>query len=241
VINGLMQARQINGNGRPALGVLPIGRGNDFAFGADIPSGLEDACAALAQNTRCPIDIGRVTGGDYPQGRYFGNGLGMGFDAVVGFEAAKMPSITGVFSYLAAVWNTIFLYGTAPVYEISYNGQQVQKSFLMISAMNGRRLGGMFMVTPDGNTRDGLFDVCIAGKISQLGILGVVPKFLKGTQTEHAEVRIVRTDKIHIRAVQGTIPAHADGETVCTAGHELWIELLPGTLEVITRANGKCL
>ncbi len=96
------------------------------------------------------------------------------------------------------------------------------------------------MVAPDSNTSDGMFDVCLAGEISQLGILGVVPKFIRGTQAEHPEVQMVRTNKIQIRAVEGTIPAHADGETVCTAGHALTIELLPSALEVITRANGRC-
>ncbi|MGE5223154.1 MAG: diacylglycerol/lipid kinase family protein [Omnitrophica WOR_2 bacterium] len=238
VINGLMRAN-LNGNRPPALGVLPIGRGNDFAYGAGIPSRLPEACETLAHNLRCPIDIGRVVGGDYPQGRYFGNGIGLGFDAVVGFEAARMTHITGFLSYLAAVWNTIFIYSKAPVYEVSYNDQQVQKPFLMVSAMNGRRLGGLFMVTPDGKTSDGMFDVCMTGKISQLGILGVVPKFIKGTQAQHPEVKIERTHKIHIRAVEGTIPAHADGETICTAGHELSIELLPSALEVVTRDNGE--
>jgi YegS/Rv2252/BmrU family lipid kinase len=239
VINGLMQARP-NGSSRPALGVLPIGRGNDFAYGAGIPGELDGACEALAHNTRCLIDIGRVVGGDYPQGRFFGNGVGLGFDAVVGFEAAKMTHVKGILSYLAAVWNTIFIYSNAPIYEITYNDQRLQKPFLMVSTMNGRRLGGMFMVAPDGKTSDGMFDVCMAGKISQLGILGLVPKFIKGTQAEHPEVTIVRTNKIRIRAVEGTIPAHADGETICTAGHELSIELLPSALEVITRPNGKC-
>jgi diacylglycerol kinase (ATP) len=239
VINGLMQA-DLNGNGRPTLGVLPIGRGNDFAYGADIPLDLDEACLVLARNMRCLIDIGRVVGGDYPNGRYFGNGIGLGFDAVVGFEAAKMTRIKGFVSYLAAVWNTIFIYSKAPIYQITYNDLQVQKPFLMVSTMNGRRLGGMFMVAPDGNNRDGMFDVCMAGKISQLGILGVVPKFINGTQADHPEVTIMRTSKLHIRAVTGTIPAHADGETVCTVGNELSIELLPAILEVVTRSKEIC-
>ncbi len=36
------------------------------------------------------IDIGQVVGGFFPEGRYFGNGVGIGFDAVVGFEALKL-------------------------------------------------------------------------------------------------------------------------------------------------------
>jgi diacylglycerol kinase (ATP) len=239
VINGLMQAR-LNSSSRTALGVLPIGRGNDFAYGTGIPCDLNEACDALARNIRCYIDIGRVVGGDFPLGRYFGNGIGVGFDAVVGFEAAKMTRVKGFMSYLVAVWNTIFIYSNPPVFEICYGEQRVQKPFLMISTMNGRRLGGIFMVAPDAKSSDGLFDICMAGSISQVGILGVVPKFIKGTQAEHPEVIIVRTDKINIRAVAGSIPAHADGETICIAGDELSIEILPSTLEVVTRANGKC-
>jgi diacylglycerol kinase (ATP) len=237
VINGLMQAR-LNGTNPPALGVLPVGRGNDFAFGANIPSRLPEACQALASGPRRSIDIGFVTGGDYPQGRYFGNGIGLGFDAVVGFEAARMVRVKGFLSYLAAVWKTIFIYSKAPVYEVSFAGQQVKKPFLMISTMNGRRLGGIFMIAPDGSTSDGLFDVCMAGDIGQLAILGLVLKFIKGTQAGHPQVSIVRTNRIHIRALEGAIPAHADGETVCTAGSELLIELVPAALQVVTSPDG---
>jgi hypothetical protein len=40
--------------------------------------------------------------------------------------------------------------------------------------------------------------------------------------------------KIFIRAIEGTIPAHADGETICVAGHNLSIEMYPNALEVIS-------
>ena len=43
VLNGLMQAK-LAGEGSAALGVLCVGRGNDFAFGAGIPHSLEAGC-----------------------------------------------------------------------------------------------------------------------------------------------------------------------------------------------------
>ena len=60
VINGLIQ-----GNGGPdgtALGVLPVGTGNDFAFGAGIPLNLEEACQVVARGTSRLVDIGRMLG-----------------------------------------------------------------------------------------------------------------------------------------------------------------------------------
>lgn len=234
-INGLMRA-ELNGKDRPGLGVVPIGRGNDFAFGVDIPLALAEAVAVLVEGHRRKIDVGRVTGGDYPLGRYFGNGVGLGFDTVVGFEAAKIKWLHGATSYLAALVRTIFLYSKAPIYEIVMDGgAPVCQPYLMVSVMNGKRMGGMFHMAPDGNPGDGILDLCLAGQVPQLKILPLAAKFISGTQKEHSAVKMVRAKQVTIRAIEGTIPAHADGETICTAGSALAIDLFPLALEVISR------
>jgi diacylglycerol kinase (ATP) len=234
VINGLMLA-ELNGNKRPALGVLPMGRGNDFAYGVSIPTELKEAVDVLVQGNRRTIDVGRVTGGDYPQGRYFGNGVGLGFDTVVGFEAAKIKWLHGAASYLVALVRTIFLYSKAPVYEIVMDeGEAVQQPFLMVSVMNGNRMGGSFHMAPDGKPDDGNFDLCLAGQVAQLKILPLAAKFISGTQKNHPAVKMTRARKVTIRAVEGSIPAHADGETICIAGQALIIDLYPAVLEVVT-------
>lgn len=237
VINGLMTAN-MNGRKLPALGVLPIGTGNDFSFGAGIPQKIDDACETVAHGQRHQIDVGQVTGGDFPQGRYFGNGIGLGFDTVVGFEAAKITWLHGAASYFAALVKTIFLYAHAPVYEISIDGAVQQKAFLMVSVMNGRRMGGAFMTAPQSDPGDGSFDLCLAGQVSQIAILPLALRFINGSQGEHPAVEMARGRQITIRAVEGTIPAHADGETVCTAGKALTVQIYPAALEVVTRSNG---
>jgi len=237
VVNGLMQAK-LNGNGRPALAVLPVGRGNDFAYGVGIPQEIADAVNVLAGGHRRKIDLGRFVGGDYPQGRYFANGVGLGFDTVVGFEAAKIKWLHGAASYLAALVRTIFLYAKAPVYEIVMDGETLRQPFLMVSIMNGRRMGGSFYMTPDSDPADETFDLCLAGQVGQLAILPLAIKFFSGTQAKHPAVRMAKARQISVRAIQGAIPAHADGETICTAGQELFVELIPGSLEVITIPDG---
>ena len=237
VVNGLMQAK-LNGSGRPVLAVLPVGRGNDFAYGVGIPLETAAAVSVLAGGHRRKIDLGRFVGGDYPQGRYFANGIGLGFDTVVGFEAAKFRWLHGAASYLAALVRTIFLYAKAPVYEIVMDGETLHQPFLMVSIMNGRRIGGSFYMTPDSDPADGTFDLCLAGQVSQLAILPLAIKFFSGTQGKHPAVRMAKARQVSVRAIQGTIPAHADGETICTAGQELFVELIPGSLEVITIPDG---
>jgi diacylglycerol kinase (ATP) len=237
-INGLMQTRQ-NGKIGTALGVLPIGRGNDFAFGNHIPENIAGAVDILVEGYRRPIDIGRVTGGDYPNGRYFGNVVGMGFDTIVGFEAAKFKRLNGAMSYLAAVVKTIFLYAHAPVYEIEIDGKITRQPFLMISIMNGRRVGGSFMMAPDGDPGDGIFDLCLADQVSQIRILPLAVTFMNGTQARSSAVKMTRGKRVSIRAVEGTIPAHADGETICEAGQSLEVELFPAALEVVVSKDRK--
>ena len=159
------------------MGMLAIGRGNDFAFGAGIPKGVEAGCRVITEGYRKKIDIGWVVGGDYPDGRYFGNGVGIGFDAVVGFEAQKMTRLTGFLSYIVAALKTIFLYYQAPLIRIEYDNQELVLPALMVSIMNGRRMGGGFMMAPTSSMLDGLLDLCIARQVSRGRILTLIPHF----------------------------------------------------------------
>jgi diacylglycerol kinase family enzyme len=221
------------------MGALCIGRGNDFAYGVGIPSDLVAGCQVLAEGTRRLIDVGRVTGGLYPEGRYFGNGIGIGFDAVVGFEAAKMTRLSGFPSYLVAVFKTVFLYYKAPVVQIECNGEQFSQSALMISVMNGQRMGGGFLMAPHGLPDDGLFDLCIARQVSRSRIFGLIPHFLRGTQATQEAVRTGQAQEVLVTAVEGVLPAHADGETLCIDGKRLELELLPRQIEIVAAKRGR--
>ena len=233
VLNGLMRAKQAGAH-ETAMGVLCVGRGNDLAYGLGIPLDLEAGCRTLAQGQRRRIDVGRATGGLYPQGRYFGNGIGIGFDAVVGFEAAKLTWLHGYPSYLVAVLRTVFLYYKAPLTTIEYDGQTLTQPSLLISIMNGRRMGGGFLMAPQGEPDDGWLDLCIAREVSRTRIFGLIPHFMRGSQATQAPIRTGRTRRVTIRSIEGTLPAHADGETLCVEGQELVIDLLPQQIEVVT-------
>lgn len=232
VINGLMQAK-VAGFAESKLAVLPVGSGNDFSYAVNIPPDLPDSLPLLINQRSTRIDIGKVTGGFYPQGRYFGNGVGIGFDAVVGFQAAKIKWLRGFSAYILATLQTVFLYYKAPSVHLEYSGFAVDKKLLMISIMNGKRLGGGFYVTPDADQSDGLLDLCIAPGVTRTRIFGLIPHYLKGTQASQPEISTAQTVKISIQAASGTLPAHADGETICFEGDRLEIEVIPNALEVI--------
>lgn len=237
VLNGLVRSRRLGGAGPAALGVISVGRGNDFAYGVGIPADLDSACRALADGHRRRLDVGFVRGGDYPDGRYFGNGVGIGFDAVVGFEALKLKRLHGFPSYIVAALKTIFLYFQAPTLQIAIGDETLTQPSLMVSIMNGRRMGGGFMMAPEGVVDDGQFDLCIVRQVSRMAILGLIPKFMQGVQASHPAVVNRRAGRVVVTALQGSLPAHADGETLCVAGQCLQIEILPDMLDVIVPAE----
>ena len=233
VINGIFSV-PTSQKARPVLAVLPVGRGNDFAFSMGIPTDLDASCNLLAHDPQKKIDVGRVVSERFPDGLYFGNGVGMGFDAVVGFVAAKMK-ISGMLSYLVAAVKTMFIYFKAPQVELTLDGQSSTFSALMISIMNGRRMGGSFMMAPNSKSNDGLFDLCIVNEVPRKALPGLMGLIMKGTQATHPAVKTPRASKITLRAIKGSLPAHADGVTLCEEGQELSIEILPSVLTIITR------
>jgi len=238
VLNGLMRAKN-HGATKTAMGIITVGTGNDFAYGMNIPGNFEECFLVLKEDKRRLMDIGLVKGGDYPEGRYFGNGVGMGFDAAVGFEAVKIRWTRGLLAYLIAALRTIFLYFKAPLVQITYDGTSIEQESLMTSIMNGQRMGGGFYMAPNGDPGDGWLDLCIAASASKLRIFQLITFFMKGTQATQPEVKTARARKISITALKGTMPAHCDGETLCYEGTKLDIELFPQQIEFITSGKTK--
>ncbi len=191
----------------------------------------------LAEGNRGRIDGGWAAGGDFPKGRHFGNGVGIGFDAVVGFEALKMKRLQGFLSYLAAALKTIMLYYRAPLVRIEFDGEMITQPSLMVSIMNGRRMGGVFMMTPEAEIDDGKFDLCIAEQVGRLTMLALIARFTRGTQATHASIRTGRARRVVVTALEGALPAHADGETLCTNGQRLSLELHARQIEMLCQAE----
>ncbi len=233
VLNGLVRAGE-EGKGRPAMGVVTVGRGNDFAYGVDLPHNLEEDVHALALGQARPVDVGRLFGGLYPRGRVFANGVGIGFDAVVGFESVKLAPLSGFASYLVAALKTILLYYHAPRVQIELDDETITQPSLMVSIMNGKRMGGGFYMAPQSQPNDGLFDLCIAGAVSRLEIFGLILRFMRGTQAGHPAIQFRRSKRVTVSAMTGALPAHADGETMSLRADRLQMEILPAAIDLVT-------
>jgi len=219
------------GDRPPSLGIIPFGRGNDLAFGLGVPFELDAAAGAIAEDRPGPFDIGIVRGGDYPEGRYFGNGVGIGFDARVGFVAAKFRHIHSSLTYTLGALSIFALFPEPPDVRISsaslaYDGQCQQ-----ISIMNGSRMGGSYYMAPEARIDDGTLDLCIVGKTSRLELAGLILRYTKGSQAGQPKVRMAKANSVVVEAVRGSLAVHADGETICESGSRIEVTCLAGALQ----------
>jgi len=243
VINGLLAAcgeRGPQGEGCATLGLIPIGSGNDFAWMIGAAPGvrrtrdlrtLEEAVKKLAAGKTRVIDVGRICD-ESGNCRYFGNGVGIGFDGIVNIESRKIKWVRGFVMYTLAVLKTMWLYYRAPRAVIELDEQRIEKNLLMISVANGRRYAGGFYVAPQAEADDGYFDVGMVDQISRLEMFGLIPKFLNGTQTTDPHIHMTRARRVTVSCDEG-YAVHADGEIFATAAKSLTMELLPHKLKVI--------
>lgn len=231
-INGLMRGRR-EGMRAPALGVLSLGTGNDFAASLNIPRMIEKNLHAIRQNRRRWIDVGLISGCGLPNSRYFGNCVGIGFDAAGGVLAERITWTGGLLAYLIAAIQNIFIYYKAPTLEIRLDTEIIRMPSLLVSVMNGRRIGGGFWTAPNASLDDGLFDLCIAEEVSRPRMLTLLPHFLKGTQATQPEIQMKKATSVKIIAIQGVMPLQTDGEILDAACNEVTIQILPKQLEII--------
>jgi diacylglycerol kinase (ATP) len=238
VINGLLAAR--GEKSCATLGLIPIGSGNDFAWMMGAAPGvrrtrdlrtIEEAVKKLAAGKTRVIDVGRICD-ESGNCRYFGNGVGIGFDGIVNMESRKIKWGRGFVMYTLAVLKTMWLYYRAPRAVIELDEQRIEKNLLMISVANGRRYAGGFYVAPQAEADDGYFDIDLVSQMSRLQMLCLIPKFLNGTQASDPHIQMTRAKRVTVRCDAG-YAVHADGEIYATAAKALTMELAPKKLSVI--------
>jgi diacylglycerol kinase (ATP) len=229
VVNGLMATS--DGREVGTLGIIPVGSGSDFANNVGVPPDLQGACRRLACGQRRTVDVCRIAVDGQPA-CYFDNTVNIGFGGVVTREALKVKWLRGIALYLPVVLKTVFLYYKALPTTIEYDGQVLEMQTVMIAIANGPREGGGFYVAPQAQPDDGLLDLCIVREMGRLGMLAVIPDFMKGTHVGHKKITMLQTRKVTISSPDDLI-AHADGEMLCTEAHRLEFEILPRRLRVL--------
>lgn len=228
VVNGLLQAPLAeDGATRPALGVIPLGTGNDFAKLLGVFRFPPEAAAArIARAETAIFDVGKALG------EYFDNILGVGFDAEAVRQANKIRRLKGIAVYLAAIYKT-FVFFKPPVLEIEAREHRETGEMMMLAAAIGVSAGGGFYIAPQADPKDGLLDVCLIRKVSTATFLRSVPKVMKGTHGSLNEVTMFRTESVTIRSTGAPLVLHLDGELREPGLTEVKVTIEPKRLRVL--------
>jgi YegS/Rv2252/BmrU family lipid kinase len=211
------------------LGVLPGGRGNDFARVLGIPREAVAACKVLSTGEVRSLDLGQVGS------RTFIGIASCGFDSVANRIANETTLVHGnlVYAYGAlralAGWKpatfTITLDGQGPRTVTGYT----------IAAANSKAYGGGMLMAPDASLTDGLLDVVIVGQERKLRFLRRLPTVFNGTHVRHANVEVLRCSSVQVQASR-PFTLYADGDPI--AELPATIRVLPGAVQAIVPSPG---
>jgi YegS/Rv2252/BmrU family lipid kinase len=217
-----------------ALGIVPVGSGNDFIKNLGIPRDVRSAIALLLSGRPGQfVDLGHVVvDGRKSDGSYFVNGMGVGFDAEVAVRTQSIPYLSGTALYLAAVLQTLGKY-RAPDFAITIDGVKSTSRRLLIAVGNGVCAGGGFYLTPDARIDDGKLDVCSIREKTVPSILRLMPSVMRGQHRSIPGVTLTSGEAILIEASK-PVAVHADGEILGKAVRRLEIVVKAKALRVLS-------
>ena len=208
VVNAIMEFPKEK---RPALGVLPLGSGNDFSYAVGMDPNPAKALRQIFTGTESWVDIGKVVD-DRGRTEYFDNTVGIGFDAIVTIHSHKMLFVRGLMMYVMAVLKTIFLNHRALGVEVTMDGdRKYQEKLIMFTLCNGGREGGGFHLYPDAKNGDGIFHFITVPNVSRMMMLRFIPMFMNGTHLKHPKVNFGDFKEMEIKS-DSAMFIHIDGE-----------------------------
>ncbi len=230
VLNGLMQ---IDTAARPALGILPIGSGNDTCRTLGIPRGLSSAIMVLRSGVRRKYDLGRCND------IYFNNSFSIGLDAEVTAKAVEFKATTplsGLPLYLLSLVYVLFKQLRRYRFALSVDTEESRDvEVLLMAATNGPTYGGGFAITPNSTPDDGLFDTCTIAPLSLPQTLLRLPFVVVGKHTGMSPVTMSRHQAISIESPT-PLPAQIDGEVFLENSYV--IKMLPLAIEYVVPRVG---
>lgn len=194
-----------------ALGIVPLGTGNDAATSVGVPTHKPEAAVqvVLEGNVRT-FDVGRAETAD-GRVRHFLCVLSTGFDSMVNERANQMTRPSGDARYVVAMLAELRQFSPIP-YRVVVDGVLVEDDAMLVSLGNGPCFGGGMRVCPAADLHDGMLDMLWVHSISRPELLKVFPRIFKGTHVTHPAVSEQAVRVVHIDA-PGQV-AYADGERV---------------------------
>ena len=207
-----------------ALGIIPLGSGNDFLRSLVGDVDLQKALQCLREGKPTPVDVGEANG------RFYLNSLGMGIDGQIAEDFIRWKFLRGELGYL---WAALYEVARFRPFELRVRSDAGDFTIpgLMVSVMNGSHTGGGFHLAPGASLTDGALNFVA---IRHYPRIFRVPILLKVRAGKHLELRGVKTTPVRWVEARTDRPlrVYVDGELLPRTA-ELSVRVHPGALLVV--------
>ena len=159
--------------------IVPAGSGNDFQRLVYGNIDEQTVYEKSVSKTTASYDLGVCNG------RFFLNGVGIGFDGSVARQTVRMklPFIASSWKYWIAIFKNVLFYKSKPITIIAEDLELTDRLF-MVAVANGTDYGGGFKISPWSKADDGVFDLVLLHKMHPLKRLLKIPQVKAGKHGE---------------------------------------------------------
>jgi YegS/Rv2252/BmrU family lipid kinase len=210
------------------LGVLPGGRGNDFARMLGIPGSPPAACEVLATGEVRGLDLGVI--GE----RTFIGIASCGFDSVANRIANETTLVRGRLVYAYGMLRALAGWRPATFTVTIDGGPPRALSGYTVATANSRYYGGGMMLAPDATLQDGMLDIVLILDAPKLRFLRRAPAVFTGAHVRLENVELLRGSTIEISASR-PFTMYADGDPI--AELPVTVGVLPGAVKTLVPAT----
>ena len=213
------------------LGVLPAGRGNDFARMLDLPSTPAEQAAVLLAGQVRSVDLIAY------DGRLVAGSVYAGVDARAATLVDRTRLLPGSLQYPYAALRSLATYRPGH-YRLSVDGDEREVAAATVVVANSAYYGKGMRIAPSAAVADGLLDVVVIEAASRLALMRALPGVYAGSHVDRAEVHLLTGSRVEIRGrARGPIPVGGDGEPLGTLPDldepPALVEVRPGALRVL--------
>jgi YegS/Rv2252/BmrU family lipid kinase len=213
--------------GDGVLGVLPGGRGNDFARALKIPLDPTAACSVLAHGSISRLDMGQV--GD----RTFIGIASCGFDSIANRIANETRLVRGNLVYAYGALRALAGWRPATFNVRIDGGESRTVTGFTVAVANSNFYGGGMMLAPGANLNDGMLDVVIISKMRKARFLRLLPTVFRGAHVRQASVQVRRAHTVEISSSR-PFEMFADGDPISEL--PVTVRVLAGAVRAIVPA-----
>ena len=230
---GLVAARDAT------LGVVPAGRGNDFARMLDIPDDPAGQARVLLESAVRRVDLLAVTG--LGPARMVAGSVYAGVDARAAEIVDGATWLPRSLQYQYAALRALATYRPGR-YRVSVDGEAREYDAATVVVANSAYYGSGMQIAPPASVEDGLLDVVVIEAASRLALMRSLPKVYDGAHVHLDEVTVLSGTRVEVtgtlrRSGSAAIPVGGDGEPLgplpALGAAPALVEVVPGALSVI--------